>query len=382
MFALAIVPVVGAVGAAVDYIRANAVRADLQSSLDAVTLMLSKEALQLSPADLKTKANAYFNSLFHHPEMGGITLDPSFATNNNTFTVKVSAQGTLDTTVGHVLGISQMNIDASSEAEWSMHRIELALALDNTGSMAALNKMSELKKATKNLLQALQNTARTPDQIKVAIVPFDTVVNVGTGNVDAPWMRFNAGTSKAAWTGCVADRDQPNDVQDTAPAADPTLFPAAPCTGTGSLVKMQPLTNDWTQLRQTVDQMTPAGTTNVTIGLEWAWHALSPSVPLTEGAAPKSDLDKVLVLLTDGTNTQNRWTSNPGDIDARTQLACSNIKADGIKVYTVRVIEGNATLLRNCASAANMYFDVQDAPQLDAVFSQIGQMLANIRLSK
>jgi Mg-chelatase subunit ChlD len=145
---------------------------------------------------------------------------------------------------------------------------------------------------------------------------------------------------------------------------------------------MQPLTNDWTQLRQTVDQMTPAGTTNVTIGLEWAWHALSPSLPLTEGAAPKSDLDKVLVLLTDGTNTQNRWTSNPGDIDARTQLACSNIKAVGIKVYTVRVIEGNATLLRNCASAANMYFDVQDAPQLDAVFSQIGQMLANIRLSK
>jgi Mg-chelatase subunit ChlD len=170
---------------------------------------------------------------------------------------------------------------------------------------------------------------------------------------------------------------------DTTPTGDSTTqFPAAQCSGSGSLVKMQPLTNDWTTLRQMVNDMTPSGNTNVTIGLEWAWHALTPSAPLTQGSAPKSDLDKVLVLLTDGTNTQNRFSSVASDIDARTQASCANIKAAGIKLYTVRVIEGNAALLQGCASSTSMYFDVQQASQLDGVFAQIGKQLANIRIAK
>jgi uncharacterized protein YegL len=325
--------------------------------------------------------------------------------------VRVGGKGSLDTTIAHLLGISQMQIGASAEVDWSMHRIELALALDNTGSMAALSKMTELKAATKDLLQTLQTTAKTPDQIKVAIVPFDTTVNIGVENKDATWLKYSSSGSSSSssgkgssgsgsgssggsgggsgtitasnWTGCVMDRDQPNDVMDTTPTSDPaTQFPAAQCGSGAALVKMQPLTNDWNALRQMVDDMTPSGNTNVTIGLEWAWHALTPNAPLTQGSAPKSDLDKVLVLLTDGTNTQNRFTSVASEIDARTQASCASIKASGIKLFTVRVIEGNAALLQGCATSPSMYFDVQQASQLDAVFSQIGKMLANIRIAK
>src|SRR5258708_6387127 len=45
-------------------------------------------------------------------------------------------------------------------------------------------------------------------------------------------------------------------------------------------------------------------------------------------------------ILTDGLNTQNRWTSNPAQIDARTQAVCSNIKAANIQLYTVLVMSG------------------------------------------
>ena len=45
-------------------------------------------------------------------------------------------------------------------------------------------------------------------------------------------------------------------------------------------------------------------------------------------------------------------------IDARTQKACDNIKAANIKLYTVRVIDGNASLLKGCATKPTMYYDV------------------------
>jgi len=103
---------------------------------------------------------------------------------------------------------------------------------------------------------------------------------------------------------------------------------------------------------------------------------------LTQGSDPAPDKDKVIVLLTDGTNTQNRWSQSDSAIDPRTALACANAKADNIKIYTVRVIDGDATLLRNCATKPNMYYNVNQASELNNVFSSIAQNLANLRIAK
>ena len=59
--------------------------------------------------------------------------------------------------------------------------------------------------------------------------------------------------------------------------------------------------------------MQPNGNTNVTIGLAWAWHALTPGAPLSEASAPKPDLDKVIILLTDGENTESWEKSEQHD---------------------------------------------------------------------
>ncbi len=107
-----------------------------------------------------------------------------------------------------------------------------------------------------------------------------------------------------------------------------------------------------------------------------------PAQPLKGGSAPAKDLDKVVILLTDGENTENRWGANSAAIDKRTEAACANIKKDGIKVYTVRVIEGNQSLLRSCATASNMYFEVSQASQLNAVFKSIADSLATLHISK
>jgi hypothetical protein len=231
----------------------------------------------------------------------------------------------------------------------------------------------------KLLLSILKTNSKVPGDTKIAVIPFSTVVNVGNEHVDASWMSFDSTVTKANWSGCVADRDQPNDVKDTTPNGNASLFPAAQC---GTLAKTLPLTDNWDSLNAMVDGMTPSGMTNVTIGMAWGWHALTQSEPFTQGQAVKPDVDKVLILLTDGLNTQNRFTTVPSQIDARTAAVCDNIKKANIKLYTVRVIEGNLSLLQGCATAANMFYDVQLASDLKGVFASIAASLSGARLAK
>lgn len=128
--------------------------------------------------------------------------------------------------------------------------------------------------------------------------------------------------------------------------------------------------------------MQPVGNTNVSIGMAWAWHALTKGEPLTEAENPASDLDKVVILLTDGDNTENRWGSGQTQINNRTSATCTNAKAAGIAIYTIRMIDGNANLLRSCATNPGMFYDVDNAADLNTVFATIAQNLAGLRIAK
>ena len=134
------------------------------------------------------------------------------------------------------------------------------------------------------------------------------------------------------------------------------------------------------RFRKLACELRSANGANVTIGLSWGFQLLSPNEPFNAPVAAP-DLDKVIVLMTDGENTQNRWTSSASSIDARTQKACDNVKAANIKLYTVRVIDGDVALLKGCATKTSMYYDVQNAGQLNSVFSSIAQNLANLRIT-
>ncbi len=382
LFALAAVPIMAAVGVAVDYSRANAARTALQAALDSTALMLSKEAPALTAGQLSAKAKDYFAATFRFADARNAAITPSLTSpKTGAFKLLVSGKAVVDTTVGRFLGFSEIPIATSAEVVWGMKRLEVALALDNTGSMGSLNKMAEMKKAVHSLLAILEKAAKKPDDVKVAIVPFDTMVHVGTPVKDEFWIDYSL-VSKGSWTGCVDDRPMPHDVADTSPVNGnaSTYFRARNCS---LLAKAMPLTSDWAALRAKVDQMQPNGNTNVTIGLVWAWHALTSTVPYTQASLPQPDLDKAIILLTDGENTRNRFTSTTWQIDERTRAACNAIRSTtGIKVYTVRVIEGNADLLQACATKKEMYYDVRQAGDLEGVFSAIAQTLANLRVSK
>jgi hypothetical protein len=211
----------------------------------------------------------------------------------------------------------------------------------------------------------------------------------------ATWTPANHTT----WNGCVSDRDKDPavdyDTNDTAPTTAASNFPAWQCFN-GSLQPVMglsmnwgtPTSNDVTTLHGKVNAMTPTGYTNINIGLVWGWHMLSPTALYTDGAAyGTANLTKYIVLMTDGNNTRSRYAQCPATgpcaaIDDRMALTCTNIKNAAIKIYTIRLVDGNADLLRNCATSPSMYYDVQDASQLSSVFNAIGAEIASLHLMK
>jgi Flp pilus assembly protein TadG len=409
MLALAAIPLMGMVGAAVDYSRANSTRTAMQAALDATALMLSKEAQGLTPEAVTQKAEAYFNANFQRPEAHNVQVTQQLsAPQSGSFILKLTGSGSIDPVFTKLLGQTQLGFQAQTEVWWGMKKLNLALVLDNTGSMSSNAKMANLKTAAHNLLTTLQNAAKKPGDVLVSIVPFAVDVNVGTDKVNEPWIEWTDweaenGTCSntyykkqsscesngkvwtphphSMWNGCVNDRDQNNDVKSTAAVAGnaSTMFRAHQATNCPTA--MMPLSEDWTALHAKIDAMTPSGNTNVTVGLAWGYQLISPIAPFN-APPPADDLDKVIVILTDGQNTQNRWSSSTSSIDSRTAKVCDNIKADNIKLYTVRVIDGNGTLLKNCATKPDMYYDVDQAIELTSVFGSIAQNLANLRLAK
>jgi Flp pilus assembly protein TadG len=406
IFGISALPIVGLIGVAVDYSRGNSAKISMQTALDATGLTLSKEAQSLTQAQMNEKALSYFLANFNRPQASNVTVSAAYADiGNGKYKLNLTAAAQIPATITSLLpGMGDhMNIGSETQVIWGYKKLELALALDNTGSMSSSGKMTQLKIAAKSLITTLKAAAKKDGDVKISIIPFSTDVNVGAGNVAANWIKWddygycsrsqyttkdsceNRGytwsTNKNNWNGCVWDRNKNYDVKNTTPDTNikATLFPAHQ--EPNCPVAMLPLTYDWNALTNKIDAMSPVGNTNVTIGMALAFQTLSPGAPYN-AAAPNTELDKVVILLTDGENTENRFGDSTTTINSRTKLACDNVKAANIKVYTIRVINGNSSLLRECATNTSMYYDVQDASQLNAVFTTIANSLANLRLSQ
>jgi len=186
-FAFAALPIIGFVGAAVDYSRANSVKAAMQTALDSTALMLSKEAASDTEEQLKTNANKYFKALFTRPEAKDVDVKVTYGTTGGS-NIKVEATAALDAQFVRVLGYDTFHVGASSTAKWGITRLRVALVLDNTGSMDSAGKMTALKTATKSLIDQLHGAVTTTGDVYVSIIPFAKDVNLGKSNFAADWI--------------------------------------------------------------------------------------------------------------------------------------------------------------------------------------------------
>ena len=146
------------------------------------------------------------------------------------------------------------------------------------------------------------------------------------------------------------------------------------------------LNYNWANMKNLVTNMSPGGNTNQAIGLQLGWMSLTGGGPFT---VPAEDANytyaHVIILLTDGLNTQDRWYSNQSSIDARQSLTCTNAKAAGITLYMIQVnTDGSptSTLLQNCASDSSKFFLLTSSSQIVTTFSQIATNLSKLRIAR
>jgi Flp pilus assembly protein TadG len=425
IFAIALVPIISFIGVAVDYTRANSARSSMQAALDSTALMLSKDLSdgKITTSQINVKAQAYFAALFTNTDAKSVSINATYTANSSMgSTIQVNGSGAVTTEFMKVVGFPNINFNTSSTAAWGNVRMRVAMALDNTGSMAQDGKMPAMQTAAKSLIDQLSALAKAPGDIYISIVPFSKDVNMGASNYNQPWIDWSdwdAANSKCSnkkyktqnkcvaagktwtlanhntWTGCFTDRDQNYDTMNTTPtpANSPTLFPAEQysyCKSSSSpyLQPIMPLSYNWIALKTLITNMQPTGNTNQGIGLAWGWMTLGMGAPFNAPAKdPNYTYKDAIILLSDGLNTQNRWYSNASQIDARQKILCDNAKAAGTTIYTVHVNTGSpadptSAVLQYCASGSDKFFLVTSASQTVSVFNSIGTSLSKLRVAR
>ncbi|MDA9473080.1 pilus assembly protein TadG [Bradyrhizobium sp. CCBAU 65884] len=426
IFAIALVPVLSFVGAAIDYSRAAQARASMQSALDSTALMLSRDLSSgtITTSQISSKAQTYFNALFTNTTtLPSVTVGATYTASTSIgSTIQLTGTGTYTTSFMKIAGFPTLGIDTTSTSAWGLTRMRVALVLDVTGSMADDGKMPAMQTAAKNLVDQLSTLAKTNGDVYISVVPFSKDVNVGSSNYDKSWIDWSdweavngscsdnwykqqsscvsAGKTWTPknhnkWTGCVTDRDQDYDTKNTAPVSSnsSTLFPAEQysyCNSSNSayIQPIMPLSYDWSALKTLIGNLVPTGNTNQGIGLAWGWMTLSTGDPMN---APAKDTNytykDAIVLLSDGMNTQNRWYSDSSQIDAREKKLCDNAKAqpNNITIYTVQVNTGSdptSSVLQYCASSSDKFYLVTSASQTVSVFKDIGTSLSKLRVAR
>jgi Flp pilus assembly protein TadG len=206
----------------------------------------------------------------------------------------------------------------------------------------------------------------------------------------------DAAPAHSTWTGCINDRDQNYDTTNVAPGSSSGTGSTAPSTQfyaeqwSGCLpATVFGMSNDWTTLKNQISAMSPSGNTNQAVGMAWGWQSLST----TNGPvmAPAKDSNYIykdyVVLLSDGLNTQNRWSNNASDIDARQEILCQNVKGDTtnpVMVFTIQVNINNkdkkSQVLQDCATNGNFQM-ITSASQTADAFKNIITEISKLRVA-
>ncbi len=244
-----------------------------------------------------------------------------------------------------------------------------------------------------------------------AVATSNDGVSTGTSQSGCTWIRDPANayeTFHRHWNGCVGSRGAWLDEKiDQMATRYPGLLEGDDPRGWWYPVKCAPemtaLTANKSKLAAAIDAMTPladSGSTYIPVGLLWGWNLLDANAPYTEAKTNTEMADlggtKAIVLMTDGDNTVKPevypWhygnENAPGwgaVADQKTSALCTNIKAAGIKIYTVslKVTKPESlSMLENCASEPSMAFNANDNAALTQAFKDIASKLAALHLTR
>ncbi|WP_170397590.1 TadE/TadG family type IV pilus assembly protein [Ruegeria arenilitoris] len=325
-------------------------RANLQATLDRAVLAAADLDQELPPKDV---VMAYVEK---SDIRGKLTKDPVVTPGFGSRRVTAEAEVVVKTAFMYLAGIPELKASVTSTAEESVGAIEISLVLDMSGSMenasaeAGKKKIQVLREAAKEFVTTMYEK-ENPEKISISIIPYATQVNAGenilgkmTGVTDehnyshcvnftsSQFQEHNLTPSTVLERTAHFDRYRSNN---DAYQWEHNRRPTCP-TRAGSVIT--PVTNDIAELHAQIGALTASGNTSIDIGMKWAAALVDPEfrpiitqlasqkkdpdseaenaptvVPTEFANRPKeytSDVQKVIIVMTDGYNTSQYKLKN------------------------------------------------------------------------
>lgn len=174
MFGLMAPVLVGITGMSIDYSQAYLVKQRLSQALDAAALAGAAAATE--EADIRARVLDFFAANYPASELG-VAIDPVVTVNGDD--VIVTGNAVYQTLFLRVLGISTIEVEATTVVQREVQGLEVVLVLDNTGSMSTNNNIGALKTGTQNFINIMFDATSNPNFVRIGMVPYSNTVRVG-----------------------------------------------------------------------------------------------------------------------------------------------------------------------------------------------------------
>lgn len=436
--AIALVPILLAVGLSIDAARAYLVRERLSFAIDAAALAAARA---VGTEYMQDDFDKYFEANFPPAFMDAEVDGPNLVLSANSEIISVDASATVNTTFMRLANFDTLTVSSAAEVTRDLTDIDIVLSIDMSGSMGwsvggGGTRIAAARTAALDLVGNLYGLT-TVENLNIGVVPWSHIVNVWevgtvyTGSASVPESTFShplTGDSTSElwepnnspvqlmteptgdWAGCVYaryedDGSTTNDADtDYGPGTygdnqwrgwDPTIGEQNDeCPG----IRITPLQDNQSELEAAINGLTsPDGATNIAQGLAWAWRVLMPDAPYTDAESNPDPVPyRTIILLTDGEHCAREKDAyagafgtdcTEGGLDDRLREIASNVKAEGIQIITIQFANGGGDLqdlMQEVATGpdAPYYYYAPDGAALQTVFQSIATHLAKLHISK
>ncbi|MEM6651341.1 MAG: pilus assembly protein TadG-related protein [Pseudomonadota bacterium] len=389
-FSLVLLPMLAAVGMAIDVSRQVSADRHLQYTIDAAAMAGARalEDQSLSDVEIAGIANAVFEANVKDLERSAECAAPTVSVDRDNTSVSIEANCSFATLFGvKIQGVESLRVGNKATAKADLNHLELALAIDLSSSME--DRIDEVRTAAKTMASMLLE-GQSGDRVRLGFVGYGDVVNAGKyGNLALGRTVLDDRDANGVDRVCVTQRSGLSAFTDDAPLPGRYVgapAPFVPCVVEGLL----PLTSDLATFNNAIDALEATGlSTGGHLGVAWSWYLISPNWRLiwpTESdprGYHEANTIKSSVILTDG--LFNVVWNTDFELDQSPEIArnlCAEMRDSGVHIFTISFqAPPDATpLLRDCAGQNDRFFRAETASDLNAVFNAIASELIDLRL--
>lgn len=308
-------------GLALDVVRFETQRAQLQSAIDRA--VLSAAATAQTEADVSTHVTQYLTA----QRLTDYRVVPNFSNRSGEITLGVDVEQDINTFFLRYFGYPNLVARATAQATQNVRSVEISLILDRSGSMIDNGKLNLMQTAATNFVTEMLENNTHSNVVSISVIPYNDRIILGQDLASV----FNLSSEHSLST-CARIPDP--DFQETAiRVTDPidrlmhfdyvnhlmwVNFVRAYCPTTEAN-QVVPWSNNAQDLNAHIRSLTPEGWASLDQAMKWGAALLDPAAqPAAAALASTEDIVasfanrplryaddalKVIVLITDGLNT-------------------------------------------------------------------------------